>query len=388
MNYDAILIHYGELALKGGNRSRFEKLLVQNIRQAVKGHGLKPAERISSRMLLRLPPDTDIEPVLAAIAPLPGIVWYAPACTVERDIDKAEAVIREMARTDPRTGTFRVKTRRSDKSFEMDSMAVNRVLGSAVNEETGRPVDLTNAETTFGVAVLRSSFLLYCDRREGVGGLPARSAGRVLALMSGGIDSPVAAWSLMRRGVRVFFLHFHSRVTGDTTSLEKLDEICEVLAKTQGNLTSLVVPFQDLQREIIANVPAEWRMIVYRRTMFRVANLLAPKFEALAYVTGDSVSQVASQTLENLRLIHEVADRPVLTPLAGSDKTEIVDRARQIGTFEISSRPHTDCCSFMVSPHPQTHARKRDVDRFEANCRFEPYLEDAVEGVEKTTYGR
>jgi len=261
-------------------------------------------------------------------------------------------------------------------------MDLNRALGAAIAEETGRPVDLDAPETTFGVQVLRSGVMLHRDRHPGVGGLPARSSGRLLALVSGGIDSPVAAWAMMRRGVRCFLLHFHSRVTGDTSSLEKLEDLCEVLVRTQGRLTSLVVPFQDLQREIVANVPAEWRMIVYRRTMFRVANVLAPRFGALGFVTGDSIAQVASQTLENLGLIHEVAERPVYTPLAGSDKEEIVDRARRIGTFEISARPHTDCCSFMVAPHPETHARRTDVERFEAACRFDPYVAEAAEAVE------
>jgi thiamine biosynthesis protein ThiI len=200
--------------------------------------------------------------------------------------------------------------------------------------------------------------------------------------VSGGIDSPVATWLLMRRGVQCFLLHFHNRTVGGEGALGKIEDLGRVLSRTQGRLTGLIVPFEALQRAIIAGVPAEWRMIVYRRLMLRIAEALAPRFGAQGFVTGDSISQVASQTLENLAVIHEAAERPIYTPLAGSDKTEIVDLARRIGTFEISTRPHDDCCSFLVAPHPVTRAKLEDVLELERGCDLAPLVEEAAEAVE------
>jgi thiamine biosynthesis protein ThiI len=323
------------------------------------------------------------------IRPIPGIAWFAPALRTERDLDQAVAALRRLAAEDPRIGPYRIEARRADKTFPQNSMELNRILGAAVGEETGRPVDLENPETTFGVQVTPEAFLLHAERHEGVGGLPVGTAGRLLALVSGGFDSPVAAWRMMRRGAHCILVHFRSRVVGgDTSSIEKVEDLAEVLVRTQGHLTCLIVPFGDLQQEIVANVPAEWRMIVYRRTMFRVAEVLRERHRALGFVTGDALAQVASQTLENIGVIWSIARRPVFAPLAGDDKADIIDQARRLGTFEISSRPHTDCCSFMVAPHPCTHARLEDVERYEADCDFETLVPAAADAVEVRSWTR
>jgi tRNA uracil 4-sulfurtransferase len=384
--FDGILIHFGEIALKGGNRPYFEKRLVSNINFALKDLGVPHAQRASGRIFLPLSKDTDVEPILERLAPLPGIIWFAPVLIRPQTVEDARSAVRILARRDERKGTFRIETKRADKRFPLTSVELSCILGADVVEETGRPVDLKNPETTFGVRVTDRGIYLHAARIEGIGGLPAGSAARLFSLVSGGIDSPVATWRLMRRGASCFILHFHSRVVGDTVSMEKVEDVCRVLVKTAGKLTSIVVPFEGLQREIIANVPAEWRMIVYRRAMFRVANALAPAYRVRGFVTGDSVSQVASQTLENLAAIYDAAKLPVYTPLAGDDKTDIVAQARRIGTFEISTRPHTDCCSFMIAAHPCTRAKMSDVLRFEADCDFEPLVEEAAAGAEKRVW--
>ena len=216
----------------------------------------------------------------------------------------------------------------------------------------------------------------------GAGGLPVGSTTNLLSFLSGGLDSPVATWMMLRRGARITGVHFHNRSLQGQAVLEKIEDLATTLAWSAGRFPLLVVPFESCQRAIVGTVPAEFRMIVYRRAMFRIASVLAEREKALGYVTGDSLGQVASQTAENIRTIHAAADLPVYAPLIGSDKIEIINRARQIGTYRTSVRPHDDCCSFLVAKHPAVRSTIEEVEEMEAPVPWDAVIEEAIE---KTT---
>jgi thiamine biosynthesis protein ThiI len=245
-------------------------------------------------------------------------------------------------------------------------------------------VDVHAPDVTLRIEVLTDCALVSGPARPGPGGLPVGSSARLLAFLSGGLDSPVAAWMMLRRGARVTAVHFWNRTHEGPAVLEKCEDLCRVLARAAGSVPLLVVPFEECQRAIVAAVPAATRMIVYRRAMFRIGARLAQQEKALGFVTGDSLGQVASQTAENLRTILAAATLPVYAPLIGSDKVEIVERARAIGTYDVSIRPHADCCSFLIAPHPETKSRLERVEAAEAGVPWDELVPAAVAGTKRS----
>ena len=358
--YDRVLLHYAEIGTKGGNRKSFETKLSRNVAGAVGQHGLGSIRRESGRLSAGLREDADLEAILEGLTRVPGLAWFAPAVTVEPDIEAITEIVVAMAKLHPDT-TFRVKTQRSNKRFPMKSPEVNREAGAAVVEVMGRKVSLDHAEFTYGVQIDNTRAYVQWDRRPGLGGLPVGSQGILVALLSGGIDSPVAAEQMMLRGCRVHLVHFLNRSISTNRVLKKIKSLAERLSLFHGPINLTIVPFDELQREIVMVVPARYRMIVYRRMMFQIAERIREEIRGLGFITGDSVGQVASQTLENLRAIRHGVDWPVYSPLAGTSKQEITDRAKALGTYEISIIPHEDCCSFLVAKHPETRAKLEDV---------------------------
>lgn len=358
--YDRILVHYAEIGTKGGNRPAFEARLKKNLAGAARGLGLGPFRREPGRLTADVIDPARLEEALGRLVQVPGVAWVAPAVRVDPDIEQIAKVAVAMAVNHPE-GRFRVDTRRTDKSFPMDSLAVNRRVGADIVEATSRRVSLGEPDVSYGVQIDKSRAYVAWDRREGPGGLPVGSEGGLVALLSGGIDSPVSAWRMLTRGCKVHLVHFLNRTVGTNRVVDKINDIATRLSLYHGPIDLSVVPFEALQREIVMVVPAKYRMIVYRRAMFRIAERIREEIGGFGFVTGDSVGQVASQTLENLHCIREAADYPVYAPLAGTAKKDIVDLAKSIGTYEISIRPHEDCCSFMVAKHPATKARLGEI---------------------------
>jgi thiamine biosynthesis protein ThiI len=383
-----IVVHYAEIALKGGNRPWFEQRLRDDLAERLSGIPCAQVRRERGRLVISMEGASaeDLAWALDRVARTPGVAWYAAAREVPRELEALQAEVLERARA--ATGSFRVETKRADKAFPLTSMEVNRVVGAAVVEATGRKVDLRSAESVYGVEIGTKRAFVFGDRLPGPGGLPVGTSGRVVALISGGIDSPVAAWRMMRRGCRVLGVHFLNASIGGEGVREKLDLLGEALARWQGKFTLRIVPFEPLQRAIVAAVPADHRMIVYRRTMLRLADRIRDREGAKAVVTGDSVGQVASQTLDNLACAYAAVRGPVLSPLCGAEKTEIIDRARRIGTYEASILPHQDCCSFLIAEHPETKADLREVEEMEKAVAWGILMEEALQGTEVRTYPR
>ena len=295
-----------------------------------------------------------------------GVANFSLVETTARDIEALRARILE-ALNGTRFESFRIETQRGDKTFPLNSPEINRRLGAAVKEKSAARVDLTHPELTVFVEILPRDAFFGFNKIPGAGGLPVGASGRVVSLISGGIDSPVAAYRMLQRGCRLIFVHFHSAPYLDKTSQEKVRQLVTALTRHQFQSRLYMVPFGEIQRQIVAAVNRPLRVILYRRMMLRIAEGLARKEKAKALVTGESLGQVASQTLENMAVIQHAAALPILRPLVGMDKQEIIDQARRIGTFEISSIPDQDCCQLFVPKHPATKARFDEVEDAESN---------------------
>src|SRR5687768_10735182 len=375
---DSVLIRYHEIALKKGNRQYFTELLKRNLLAAVKDLGAKEIRSLPARLLLTFKNDIDPSIAVQRIGTVFGGANFSLVERTARDIDALRSRILETI-NGTHFSSFRIDTQRGDKTFPLTSPEINRQLGAAVQEKPGARVDLMNAEFTVTVEILPRDAFFGFNKIAGAGGLPVGASGRLISLISGGIDSPVAAYRMMQRGCRLIFVHFHSAPYQDNTSQEKVRQLMSVLTRHQFTSRVYLVPFGEIQRQIVAAVARPLRVVLYRRMMLRIAEAIAWKEKAKALVTGESLGQVASQTLDNMAVIEQAARLPILRPLVGMDKQEIIDQARRIGTFEISSIPDQDCCQLFVPKHPATKARFGDVEADETKLDVRELLRYGVD---------
>src|SRR5262244_3903766 len=364
----AVIVHYHEISLKRGNRPLFLRQLGRNLERAVSDLGPARLRELTGRILLDLEGNERPDAVVARAARVCGVASVALAWRVASTIEAMKTAVAQII-DERRFASFRISARRAFKTYPMTSVELNRELGAFVLERVGRDatrVDLHHAELDIHVEVLPAETFVYVQPTAGPGGLPVGASGTVAALLSGGIDSPVAAWRMMKRGCRVLFIHFHSVPYLPPTSQAKARELVSILTRWQYDSTLILVPFAEIQREVVLTVPPPARVVVYRRLMVRIAEALARQSGALALVTGESLGQVASQTLHNLARIDEAATMPILRPLIGMDKLEITEEARRLGTFEISIEPDADCCTLFVPKHPATRMSEHEVAAVEA----------------------
>jgi len=354
-----VLVHYHEIALKGRNRPFFVEKLANNLRAATRDLG-GLCHSLAGRLLVELPDTVPWELVRARVGGVFGVANYGRAFQVPPQMDELEkgALAAIEGR---RFSSFRVTAKRADKRFALNSGEIERQLGGAIHLATGVRVDLSHPDLHVFVEVLRDRILHSVERLRGPGGFPVGSSGRVACLLSGGIDSPVAAWRMMKRGCTVALVHFHAFPLQDRTTIEKARELARALTRWQFRTRLVLVPFAAVQQRIVAEAPAPLRVVLYRRFMLRIAEALAPRLKAKALVTGESLGQVASQTLDNMATIDAVAGLPVLRPLVGMDKDEITDQARLIGTFETSTLPDQDCCQLFVPRSPATASKPEEA---------------------------
>jgi len=375
---DSALIRYHEIALKKGNRQYFTELLKRNLLAAVKDLGTKEIRSLPARLLLTFKTDVPKTTLVERLSGVFGVANFSLVERVDRDIEILRARILT-ALNGQRFDSFRIETQRGDKTFSLTSPEINRCLGAAVQEKSGARVDLKNAQFTVTVEILPRDAFFGFDKIAGAGGLPVGTSGRVAALISGGFDSPVAAYRMMQRGCRIIFVHFHSAPYQDKTSQEKVRELVTRLTRHQFQSRVYLVPFGEIQRRIVAAVARPLRVVLYRRMMLRIGEAIARKEKARALVTGESLGQVASQTLDNMAVIEQAARLPILRPLVGMDKQEIIDQARRIGTFDISAIPDQDCCQLFVPKHPATKARFADVEQDETKFDVQELLHYGID---------
>ncbi|MBI5510765.1 MAG: tRNA 4-thiouridine(8) synthase ThiI [Deltaproteobacteria bacterium] len=378
MRCDGLILHYAEVATKGRNRPLFIGKLAENVQQALSGLPFGRVERLSGRLFVRAQQDDlDLATVHARLKTVYGLSSYSPVVRTALDLDriKEQALALIQGRT---YTTFRVSARRVFKDLPYPSLMVDREVGAYLLQHHPAKVKLEGADLQVYCEMMPGSAYLYVDKFAGALGLPAGISGKVMCLLSGGIDSPVAAARMQRRGCRVFATHFHSHPFLSRASQEKAVELAEHLAAYQGQITLFLVPFGELQREIVTNAPPALRVVLYRRFMIRIAATLAAQFRCRALVTGESLGQVASQTLSNLVAINAASPLPILRPLIGFDKQEIIAEAKKLGTYETSILPDEDCCTLFVPRDPETHARAEAVTKAETALDIERLCSDAL----------
>ncbi|RMH41053.1 MAG: tRNA 4-thiouridine(8) synthase ThiI [Deltaproteobacteria bacterium] len=379
---DTVVLRVAEIFLKGRNRRTFFAAFVRRARDLVADLDGVSVHAAHMRVYVDHPPDLGPRCV-ARLSRLFGLQSMSPAVRCERSIDAIRATAVALARAIPPGETFKIETKRSDKKFPIRSQAVSREVGAAVVEATGLPVDVRSPRHVIHVEIGVDRTIVFRDVIPGPGGLPVGVSGRVGLLLSGGIDSPVAGWYAMRRGCSVFAIYFHSfPYTGDKTK-DKVVDLARSLARWQGRMAVRVVHFTDVQKALRDAGPAELAVLLYRRMMMRVASLLAAREGADALVTGENLGQVASQTLRNLAVIEDAASLPILRPLLTFDKLEIIERARAIGTYELSILPYDDCCSLFVPKHPATRARLEDLRAAESRLDIDAAAAELADGAER-----
>jgi thiamine biosynthesis protein ThiI len=381
-NERLLLLKVGELYLKGANRPLFERRLMDHLGEVVARRGAR-ARSYKGKIAVT---GAGHDPVLLdALRRVFGIVSIELATAVPTDERAILAAAVELAAGEVesaagRIRTFRIDARRTDKRFGLESIDINRRAGAAVVEATGLGVDLGDPDLTVRIEVDTPRSYLYTRRVAGAGGLPRHSAGRALLLLSGGIDSPVAGWLAMRRGLGIEAVHFHSPPHTGPAAVRKARDLARLLASYQGGTSLHLVPFTSAQQSVRDAVREDYRVLAYRRMMMRVAGRLASRRAAGALVTGESLSQVASQTLPNLRCVELATELPVLRPLVTYDKSEVVERARELGTYEVSIRPGEDCCSLFVPAHPVTRGRPETCSAEEERLDVEALVDECVDG--------
>lgn len=382
---DSVLIRYHEIALKKGNRPYFTELLKQNLLCAVGDLGVKEIRSLPARLLLTF--KADIDPAVAGrrIAAVFGVANFSLVERSAKDMAVLRTRVLESLKG-ARFSSFRIETQRGDKAFPLTSPEINQQLGAAVKEISGARVDLSHAEFTVFVEILPRDAFFGFNKVPGPGGLPVGASGRVASLISGGFDSPVAAYRMLQRGCRLVFVHFHGAPYLDKTSQEKVRRLVGELTRHQFQSRLYLVPFGEIQRQIVAAVNRPLRVVLYRRMMLRIAEAIARNEKAKALVTGESLAQVASQTLENMTVIQQAATLPILRPLVGMDKQEIIDQARRIGTFDISSIPDQDCCQLFVPKHPATKAKLREVEEAESALDIDQLKRLGVDNAKKEAF--
>lgn len=382
-----IVVHYSDIGTKGGNRTFFEKKLISNLKKGI--NEKFTVFRRYGRIVLKLDKNSNVFKILDRLAFFPGVSSYALSERTDLDFRKIQEKVGMMLHKMD-FNTFRITARRSNKNFKLRSREINIKLGDLVRQKFQKTVRLKKSDLNLFIDIGEKDVFIYHKKYSGIGGLPVGSSGKAVVLLSGGIDSPVAAFLAAKRGLGIVLIHILNKtMSGARQGTDKIVKISRKLAKIQGKTKLFIIPFSQIQKAIIASVPAESRMIIYRRFMMKIAEMIAQKEDAGGIITGDSLGQVASQTIENLGCIYEGLKLPVLPPLIGMNKEEITSIAKRIGTYEFSIIPYPDCCSFMLAKHPETKGEIEKILKLESLIyNRDKLIKESVEkaNVERITY--
>jgi thiamine biosynthesis protein ThiI len=384
------IVHYHELALKGRNRDFFEQRLVRNLRLALKDMRVRRVESLQGRIRITIPDQVPPDSVAERLRRTCGVANFlltesVPLELNKPDLSKLKQVAQRLVAKED-FESFRVTAKRADKRFPLTSMDVERDMGGYLREVTGKTVKLKQPDLTLYIELLTHEAHVAAKKILGPGGMPVGTSGKVACLLSGGIDSPVAAYRMIKRGCKAVFVHFSGRPLVSRASEEKVQELVQLLTAYQYHSQLYIVPFGEIQRDIVAHAPAPFRVVLYRRIMVRIAEELARREGCWALVTGDSLGQVASQTAENLSVVEEAAELPLLRPLIGMDKIEITEQAQQLGSFTTSIEPDQDCCKLFVPLHPSTRTKPADIHRIERGLEISTFVKQGLDKAELSTF--
>lgn len=380
---EIILVKYGEMVLKGLNRRAFEDMLTKNIKRRLKSLGhFQLTSAQSTTYITPLDEDIDLEEVVERVGKIFGIAALCRACVCEKDFsDITEKAVEYLGGILETAKTFKVNAKRSDKAFPMKSPEICAELGGILLEKfPNLTVDVNNPEVTVTVEVRDTNAYVHAENIKGAGGLPVGTSGKALLLLSGGIDSPVAGYMIAKRGVHISAIHYVSPPYTSDRALLKVETLCQKLTDYCGSIAFFCVPFTEIQEAIKDNCPEEYFTIIMRRLMMEIAQKIAEKGNCLALITGESVGQVASQTMAAMTCTDAICRIPVLRPCIGMDKTEIIEISRKIDTFETSIEPYEDCCTVFTPRHPKVKPKLAEIEKAQARFDFEPLIQKAVDG--------
>jgi len=380
MEYKYIMIRYGEIGTKGKNKRQFIACLYNNIKNALKQIKAVKVYNKYDRLYVAL---NGVEPntIFHYLDMISGIATYSPVYFVETEVEKIKEAVKDIA-LENNFETFKVSTNRADKRFEIHSMDFNKILAGIILKNKQVKVDIHNPDANFNVEIREEGTYIFFKKYKGLGGYPLGIGGKALALLSGGIDSPVACFMMMKRGVALETIHFASFPYTSKAAEEKVYDLLDKLNVVQPSITLHIVPFTKLQEEIYKNVDESYAITIMRRMMVRISSRLAKKRNCLALVTGESVGQVASQTLNSMQVINDVTNMPIIRPVACFDKLEIMDVAKKIDTYEISIRPFEDCCTIFTPKNPVTKPMLEKAIEYESKFDYESLIQEILENIE------
>lgn len=384
VEYNSILIRFGEIFLKGDNRNYFENLLIKNIKTALNGYKYDFVRSQSRYFIENFAPE-DKDEIISALTKVFGIHSVSPTVKLKTDVEEIGRIAAEIS---PKTGKFRVTVKRADKRFYMTSPQIGAKIGGMMLKASGGKlkVDLFDYDFEVFVDIRENGFsYLFYDKIMGAQGLPTGCSGNGMLLLSGGIDSPVAGWLMAKRGIKLYAVHFHSFPYTSELALQKVKDLAKKMTAYCGEIKLYVVPFTEIQYAIHEHCPADFMITIMRRFMMRIAERLAKEHNCGAIITGESLGQVASQTMQSIIVTNSVVTLPVYRPLIGSDKYEIIDIANKIDTFDISIRPYEDCCTVFLPKNPVIKPKLSDAIEFESKLDIEPLIETAIKNTEALT---
>ncbi len=383
MEYNYVVIRYGEIGTKGKNKKDFIKCLYNNIKNSLKKNKkLKFINRFD-RFYVELNGENP-KPLYSSLDMISGISSYSPCYFVNRNIeDLKESIKKIIEEVDFKT--FKVDTKRADKTFDIESMEVNRIIAGVILKNKDVKVDVHNPEIKFNIEIRGEGIYVYHEKYKGIGGYPLGVGGKALVLLSGGIDSPVACFEMMKRGVTIECIHFASFPYTSKAAEEKVFDLAHKLNALQANIKLHMIPFTKLQEAIYENVDESYAITIMRRMMYRISERVARRNNCLALVSGESVGQVASQTLNSMQVINEVTNFPMIRPLACFDKLEIIDIAKKIDTYDISIRPFEDCCTIFTPKNPVTKPNLETAINYENKFNYEELIDEIMKKIEIVT---
>jgi tRNA uracil 4-sulfurtransferase len=383
MKYDRILVRYGELSTKGRNRNKFVDKLKRSINRVIRNFPTATIEADRERMYIILG-EEKVEDIVKALKNIFGIQSFSPAVKVEKNVELMKQIALSLVQKLYQPGlSFKVSAKRIDKTFEIGTDEMNREFGAhLLINIPGLKVNVKQPDINLRIEVRTEAAYLYCENILGAGGYPVGSNGKAMLMLSGGIDSPVAGYLSLKRGVEIEGVHFYSPPFTSERAKQKVIDLTEKLTNISGTIALHIVPFTEIQQMIQDQVPSNYTMTTTRRLMLRITDEIRRRQNGLAIITGESLGQVASQTLESMYTINQVTNTPILRPLVMMDKTEIISLAQQIDTYDISIRPFEDCCTIFVPSSPKTKPKLDKVEHFESFVDFEPYIQKAVDNTE------
>ena len=377
-----ILVHYSEIALKKNNRSFFEKIFIKNIKIQLKPLPYQSIKLKAARIIIDGIDILKWSEYIKKIKCIMGLKNATLMIETNTDIKSIKSATGDLIKN-KEFKNFRISCKRNDKTLSFNSQDINVIIGKHVQEITNKPVNLDDPEFNIIVELLHATSFVGYDKINGYSGLPANCQEKALSLISSGIDSPVASFEMIKRGVDVHYIHFHSYPAINRQSIDNVEKLLKVLSSYQLRSTLFLVPLLDIQQKIMEEIPDKYWVIFFRKAMIKIANYLANKINAVALITGDSIGQVASQTLSNIRSISENTNLPIIRPLSGYNKEDIINRAKEIGTYDISIEPYEDCCSYFVPQHPETKAKIDRVRQLENNLDLNDLLKEVLEKIER-----